>query len=68
MDEELTARRQRGQALAEAGKEDLELYGVEELEERVAVLEAEIERTRAEIGKRGSKRAAAEALFNFNRN
>ena len=68
MDEELTARVQRGQALIDVGKEDLELYGVEELDERVAALEAEIERTRAEIGKRGSKRAAAEALFNFNKN
>lgn len=67
MDEELTARVQRGQALIEVGKEDLELYGVEELDERVAALEAEIERTRAEIGKRGSKRAAAEALFSFNK-
>lgn len=68
MDEELTARRQRGQALTEATREDLELYGVEELEERVALLDGEIERTKAEIGKRGSKRAAAEALFNFNKN
>lgn len=68
MDEELTARRQRGEALTEAMREDLELYGVEELEERAALLEGEIERTRAEMSKRGSKRAAAEALFNFNRN
>lgn len=67
MDEELTARVQRGQALVEVGKEDLELYGVEELDERVAALEAEIARTRAEIAKRGSKRAAAEALFSFNK-
>lgn len=67
MEEELTARVQRGQALVAVGREDLELYGVEELDERVGLLEAEIDRTKAEIGKRGSKRAAAEALFNFDR-
>jgi uncharacterized small protein (DUF1192 family) len=63
MDEPAETRVGRGQRLAEAIKEDLELYGVAELEERIAVLEAEIARARTQIEKKRSGRAAAEALF-----
>jgi uncharacterized small protein (DUF1192 family) len=56
-------RRARGQALAELAREDLELYGVEELHERIEALEAEIARMRAMISKKQSGRAAADALF-----
>ena len=62
-DEPAEARRQRGQALVEAAREDLELYGVEELGERIGDLEAEIARCRAQIAKRQATRAAADALF-----
>ena len=62
-DEPAEARRQRGQALIEAAREDLELYGVEELAERIAALESEIARCRAQIAKREGIRAAADALF-----
>ena len=43
--------------------EDLELLGLEELEERISVIKTEIERVKAVLeGKKGS-RADAEALF-----
>lgn len=63
MDEPADVRIGRGQRLMEAVKEDLELYGVEELVERIHVLEAEIARCRAQIEKKRSGRAAADALF-----
>jgi len=63
MDEPAEVRVGRGQRLAEAVKEDLDLYGVAELEERIAILETEIARARAQIEKKRSGRAAAEALF-----
>ena len=62
-EEPVEVRRQRGQALVELAKEDLELYGVGELEERIADMEAEIARTRAQIDKKKAGRAAADALF-----
>jgi uncharacterized small protein (DUF1192 family) len=63
MFEDVPVRRQRGQALAELAREDLELYGVEELRERIEALEAEIARADAMINKKQSGRAAADALF-----
>lgn len=44
-------------------KQDLSTQGIEELTDRVTRLKAEISRAEAEIEKRGSSRAAAEALF-----
>jgi len=64
MDEPAEVRIGRGQRLTEAMREDLELYGVVELEERIALLQGEIDRVRAQIDKKQSGRAAAEALFN----
>ncbi|MFC5372642.1 DUF1192 domain-containing protein [Brevundimonas faecalis] len=63
--EELEPRPGRGEALAGLGREDLDLYAVEELHERIAALEAEIARSRAAIEGKASKRSAADALFNF---
>ena len=57
------ARRARGQALIDVTREDLELFGGEELEERIALLEFEIARVRAQIARKHSSRAAADALF-----
>ncbi|HYE41975.1 MAG TPA: DUF1192 domain-containing protein, partial [Caulobacteraceae bacterium] len=39
----------RGAVLAELGKEDLDLHSVEELRERIRLLEAEIDRARAKL-------------------
>lgn len=56
-------RRQRGAALGELAREDLELYGVEELEERIAALKEEIARTEARLGVKRAGRSAADSLF-----
>lgn len=63
MDEPAEARVGRGQRLLEAVREDLELFGVSELEERLDVLDAEVRRVKAQIDKKRSGRAAADALF-----
>ncbi|MBJ7411798.1 MAG: DUF1192 family protein [Phenylobacterium sp.] len=63
MDEPVDVRIGRGQRLLEAVREDLDLYGVSELEERLEVLEAEARRVKAQIDKKRSGRAAADALF-----
>ena len=63
MEEPADIRIGRGQKLAEAVREDLELYGVGELEERLEVLAAEIDRVRAQIERKRAGRAAADALF-----
>ncbi|MFN9711657.1 DUF1192 family protein [Phenylobacterium sp.] len=65
MEEPAEVRIGRGQRLVEAVREDLELYGVAELEERLEVLEAEMARVRAQIDKKKSGRAAADALFSL---
>ena len=56
-------RRSRGWAIVEASREDLELLGVSELEERIEALEAEIARARAQIERKRAGRAAADAFF-----
>lgn len=63
MEEPAEVRLGRGQRLVEVTREDLELYGVEELEVRLEVLEAEITRTRTFIERKRAGRAAADALF-----
>ena len=62
-EEPAEARRQRGAALIELAREDLDLCGVEELNERIEMLNAEISRARAQIVKKEATRAAADALF-----
>ena len=56
-------RRPRGWALTELVREDLELLGVAELEERIEGLEAEIARVRAQIARKQAGKAAADAFF-----
>jgi uncharacterized small protein (DUF1192 family) len=62
-EEPVEVRRQRGAALVELSREDLEVYGADELGERIAALEAEIARTRAQAARKQQGRAAADALF-----
>ena len=64
MEEPAEIRIGRGQRLAEAMREDLELYGVVELNERLEALEAEIARVRAQIARKEAGRAAADTIFN----
>ena len=63
MDEPAETRVGRGQRLIEAVREDLELYGVSELEERLEILAAEAARVQAQIDRKRSGRAAADAFF-----
>ncbi|WP_296457007.1 DUF1192 domain-containing protein [Phenylobacterium sp.] len=63
MEEPAEVRVGRGQRLYEACREDLELFGVEELEERLGILRAEQARVEAQIDRKRSGRAAADALF-----
>lgn len=63
MFEDLPPRKARGQAVVDLAREDLDLYGVEELQERIDALEAEAARTRAALDRKRSGRAAAESLF-----
>ena len=65
MIDESLPRPARGAVLAELRKEDLELYGAEELGERIQLLEAEIDRARRALDSRQAKRSAADALFSF---
>ena len=62
-EEPAEARRQRGQSLIDLAREDLEMFGADELQERIAALQAEVERARAQIAKKQATRAAADALF-----
>jgi uncharacterized small protein (DUF1192 family) len=61
--DDLEPRKRRGEALAALAREDLSLLGIEELEERISLLEAEILRIRAQIEHKRGSRSAAEALF-----
>ena len=63
MDEPVEVRVVRGQQLAEAVREDLELFGVAELEERIETLRTEIVRVEAQLERKRAGRAAADALF-----
>lgn len=62
-EEPAEVRRARGQALIDMAREDLDLFGVEELKERIALLEQEIERVRVQLDRKHARRAAADALF-----
>lgn len=63
MDEPAEVRVGRGQRLNEALKEDLELYAVAELQDRIDLLRSEIARVEAQIERKQAGRAAADALF-----
>lgn len=65
LDESLPRPSGRGAALADLAKEDLDVYGVEELIERIARLEAETTRTREALERKRARRDAADALFSF---
>ena len=63
LDEPVAPKPGRGQALFEATHEDLDPYAVEELQERIDQLEAEIVRTKAQMKRKQAGRAAADAFF-----
>jgi uncharacterized small protein (DUF1192 family) len=55
--------RVRGDSASRLAGELLDSYSQDELLERIALLEAEIERVRAQHGKAASHRALADSLF-----
>jgi uncharacterized small protein (DUF1192 family) len=61
MDEDLP--RPNGDAASLLAKESLDPYSQGELDERIALLEAEIERIKAHRAKAAAHRAAADAFF-----
>ena len=61
MEDELP--RIRGDAASRLAGEPLDTYSQDELMERIVLLEAEIERVRAQHGKAASHRAFADHLF-----
>lgn len=63
MDLEENLPRRKDELVAQLGKQDLDPYSVAELQERIALLEAEIERTRARMQRAVNHRASADALF-----
>ena len=65
MSDDLEPRPQRGASVSALGREDLDLYSVEELQERIDALQGEIDRARGAIDGKQAKKSAADALFNF---
>ena len=65
MEEPASPRSVRGAMLMELAREDLDLYAVEDLKERIAKLEDEIGRTRTALDRKQAGRAAADALFSL---
>lgn len=61
--DDLEPRKRRGEALLALAREDLELLGIEELNERITALEAEIVRIRNQLERKQGSLSAAEALF-----
>lgn len=58
-------RPQRGDLVARLAREDLDLYSVEECEQRISELEVEIARVRTAMQAKTARKSAADALFNF---
>ncbi|CAN5369952.1 hypothetical protein BH09PSE2_BH09PSE2_13900 [soil metagenome] len=63
MEEPAPVRRARGADLQDALKEPLDDYAVADLNERIELLQVEIDRVKAALAKKSSGRAAADALF-----
>jgi uncharacterized small protein (DUF1192 family) len=65
MEEPAAPRLHRGAHLEAAAREDLDAYGVAELQARIDLLQGEITRTGAALRRKTSGRQAADALFSF---
>ena len=63
MEDAAEPRRGRGAALEQALREDLDLFGLDELAERVEQLQAEVARTQAQVERKKASRSAAVAFF-----
>ena len=65
MFDESEPRPARGALLVAVAREDLDVFSVEDLEDRIQQLDAEIARARAAIESKRSRKDAADALFSF---
>jgi uncharacterized small protein (DUF1192 family) len=65
MFEDMEPRPARDASMSALIREDLDAYSVEDLRQRIVLLEGEIARSRAAIEGKSSQRNAADALFNF---
>jgi uncharacterized small protein (DUF1192 family) len=65
IEEPLAPRKDRGAALLELVREDLDLYSAVDLEERIEQMQDEIARTRKALERKRNGRDAADALFSF---
>ncbi|RYD50469.1 MAG: DUF1192 domain-containing protein [Sphingomonadales bacterium] len=63
MDADENLPRRKDDLVEQLGKQDLDPYSVEELQERMALLEAEIARTNTKMQRAVNHRASADALF-----
>ena len=63
MDADENLPRRKDDLVAQLGRQYLDPYSVEELQERIALLEAEIERSRTKMQRAVNHRASADALF-----
>ena len=63
MDADENLPRRKDDLVAQLARQDLDPYSVEELEERIALLAAEIERSRVKMQRAVNHRASADALF-----
>jgi uncharacterized small protein (DUF1192 family) len=63
MDADENLPRRKDDLTAQLGRQDLDPYSVEELEERIALLEAEIVRTKTRMQRAVNHRASADSLF-----
>ncbi|MFT4954981.1 MAG: uncharacterized small protein (DUF1192 family) [Brevundimonas sp.] len=55
----------RGAAVRDLTREDLDLYSVEDLDERIEALKAEIVRSEAARASKQARKSDADALFSF---
>ncbi|WP_191555481.1 DUF1192 domain-containing protein [Brevundimonas aurantiaca] len=65
MFDDFEPRPRRGEALTALEREDLDSYSIEDLQERIGALTAEITRAQTAIEKKQAKKSAADALFSF---
>ncbi len=63
MDADENLPRRKDDPAATLARQDLDPFSVEELEERIALLQAEIERCRGKMQRAVNHRASADALF-----
>jgi uncharacterized small protein (DUF1192 family) len=61
--EDASPRARPGDLVAQLGREDLDALSITELDNRIAALTAEIERTRAKRDRAVNHKASADALF-----